>query len=659
MQIPATGRRTAYTAILLAIIAIIIFTAGQPAHAQTLPTLSWDETLYSVVEAPGLGSSVQVVVQINLSAASTDPVSVEVFTEDFTAFAGEDYVYINRTVRFPAGTTTKTLNLTILETVRDGLLVVENTELFNIWMQNPSNATIGSPSTQIEIVDEDQTEICISYPEYILEGESLYVTLTVEDYIDYAFTTLIFDADFPPIRPTPVTQLGTPGEDYTQFRFRPHMEKLERSKQFEIQTIDDNEAEGFERLGFSWTRGGLDQDITSCGSQDNAVIIVDDDTRPGVMTTSDWTSGATLHNKTLFVEEGSQASYDIWLSRQPTAPVEVTISTNGDRHLSGDDVTATFTPDDWIKRYTVNVEAESDNDSLNGVRAARHHVDSDDPAFSKDQRMLWSEMDTTADGQGRKIYEEDPDGSGITVTAHGVPYRHDGKPYWIELEFSEPIRNGYASLMAILNSGTHSTYVHRLHRIDGTTTRWAARMMPTAGLFTSLVIHPTDNCGDTHAICSRDGDPLENKLVISVAPIGKGDAKHPPGETDRPMVTFQTYVTSPEHTSEVRTTLRIYPATTEPVTFQIMTFDLPDGYNVNDLPLATRGQDYVHSIQTRTVTPGSVFSLSLFEVIDDDVAETDEVVGLLMFNLSENADFQGELNFNHNMVRFFTIQDDD
>lgn len=74
---------------------------------------------------------------VNLSAASSDAVTVKYATADGTATAGEDYVATSGTVTFAAGETSKTIAVTVL-----GDNVAEGVETFRLLLSSPTRATI-------------------------------------------------------------------------------------------------------------------------------------------------------------------------------------------------------------------------------------------------------------------------------------------------------------------------------------------------------------------------------------------------------------------------------------------------------------------------------------------------------------------------------------
>ena len=91
-------------------------------------------------------------ISVNLSAASTNTISVNYLFSDSTATDTQDYSAISGTLTFAPGETAKTLTLPILED-----LLVEGDELVKISLSNPTNAYIATGIGTVKIVDNDNS----------------------------------------------------------------------------------------------------------------------------------------------------------------------------------------------------------------------------------------------------------------------------------------------------------------------------------------------------------------------------------------------------------------------------------------------------------------------------------------------------------------------
>ena len=78
-------------------------------------------------------------ISVSLSESISYPVTVDYFTQDYTATAGQDYVATSGTLTFPAGTTNQTISVTILD---DSLKEGRERERFDLYLQSPENAVL-------------------------------------------------------------------------------------------------------------------------------------------------------------------------------------------------------------------------------------------------------------------------------------------------------------------------------------------------------------------------------------------------------------------------------------------------------------------------------------------------------------------------------------
>ena len=110
------------------------------------PSLTIDSD--SVTE--GNFSSVTATFTVSLTSASAQTVTVAYATANGTATAGSDYTAASGTLTFTPGTTTRTINVTVLTDTLD-----EANETFVVNLSNPVNATIADAQGIGTIVDND------------------------------------------------------------------------------------------------------------------------------------------------------------------------------------------------------------------------------------------------------------------------------------------------------------------------------------------------------------------------------------------------------------------------------------------------------------------------------------------------------------------------
>jgi dienelactone hydrolase len=104
-------------------------------------------------------------------------VSVDYFTTDITAKAGEDYAAAAGTVTFDAGQTNQTVRIVILN---DGLREAPASESFSLTLTNVSpNATLGVPAIATVFVQDNDPGIQVEFPQYWAREETGEVVVSV------------------------------------------------------------------------------------------------------------------------------------------------------------------------------------------------------------------------------------------------------------------------------------------------------------------------------------------------------------------------------------------------------------------------------------------------------------------------------------------------
>lgn len=133
-----------------------------------LPTISVNDP--SVTE--GSSGTTQIELTISLSAASTREISVNYATADGTATAGSDYVATAGPLQFPAGTTTRTVSVTV-----NGDPSNEANETFFLNLTDPINATLGDSQGTATIISDDILTVSSIGPDSGPSGGGTGVTL--------------------------------------------------------------------------------------------------------------------------------------------------------------------------------------------------------------------------------------------------------------------------------------------------------------------------------------------------------------------------------------------------------------------------------------------------------------------------------------------------
>ncbi|MEK6283139.1 MAG: Calx-beta domain-containing protein [Acidobacteriota bacterium] len=109
-------------------------------------TLQYSLASYSVSENTGTST-----ITVTRSGSTAGASSVTFATSNGTATAGQDYATTSGTLSFASGETSKTYNIPILD---DSL--VEGNETINLILSSPSGATLGSPSTAVLTIADNE-----------------------------------------------------------------------------------------------------------------------------------------------------------------------------------------------------------------------------------------------------------------------------------------------------------------------------------------------------------------------------------------------------------------------------------------------------------------------------------------------------------------------
>ena len=142
------------TAATLLAATLLFFTAEvlHATEAQSLPIISVESINISTDE-PETQSVKTVSIGVQLNAPSAEAVTVQYRTSDITAEAGRDYTAARGTVTIPAGSTSASFSVRILN---DNY--VENLERFRLEIHSPTGAALGASLAQVNIVDQDESD---------------------------------------------------------------------------------------------------------------------------------------------------------------------------------------------------------------------------------------------------------------------------------------------------------------------------------------------------------------------------------------------------------------------------------------------------------------------------------------------------------------------
>ncbi|MYI20113.1 MAG: hypothetical protein F4121_08580, partial [Acidimicrobiia bacterium] len=179
-----------------------------------------------------------ITVTVSLSSTSVDEVTVQYATSNGTATAGIDYTGSSGTLTFPAGDTSKTVSVSIIDDTLD-----EVNETFKVTLSNPTNdVTISDNEATVTITDDDDPP-SLRVADKTVDEDAGSVTLTVTlgrvssktVTVDYATSS----------------GTATAGIDYTDTSGSLSFAAGDTSKTVSVSIIDDNVDENSEAFTFT------------------------------------------------------------------------------------------------------------------------------------------------------------------------------------------------------------------------------------------------------------------------------------------------------------------------------------------------------------------------------------------------------------------------
>ncbi len=224
------------------------------------------------------------------------------------------------------------------------------------------------------------------------------------------------------------------------------------------------------------------------------------------------------------MSEGSDKRYRIWLAQPPTEDVTIGTELWGQDHdlTTQSPLTHTFTPDNWYEPYWITVDADEDDDTLDGYRRIHHTMETSDP-FYKDHSPGWVtayEMDNDADADGWETTSTPVSGvvNGITASLEYTPKRQDWDPFLIRIRFSEPVRTSYKKMRDHVLSVTGGE-VLRAYRTGGNSSDWTFEIGVHDGESPmTITLQGGRACSHQGGVCAAGGRRLANTLTLTLQP---------------------------------------------------------------------------------------------------------------------------------------------
>ena len=282
--------------------------------------------------------------EVRLSGASAQTVTVDYGTEDDSAIAGEDYTETSGTLTFGPGATARTIEVVVIDDAED-----EQEETFEVTLSGAWNATLSGGQAELTgtatIADDDTRGIAVNPAELgVAEGASASYTVALTSR---------------PTGPVTVTVGGTAGTDLsvTENTLTFSTTNWNTAQPVEVTAGQDDDAvEDTATL----THGASGGDYNSV-TKDLLVKVTDNDT-PGLV----------LSKMSMSVAEGSSDTYTVRLATQPTGQVTVTVGGIAGTDLSVTENTLTFSTTNWNTAQPVEVTAGQDDDAVDDTATLTH-----------------------------------------------------------------------------------------------------------------------------------------------------------------------------------------------------------------------------------------------------------------------------------------------
>jgi T5SS/PEP-CTERM-associated repeat protein len=295
-------------------------------------TMQFSSSTYAVNENGGTAR-----ITVNRFNKTTGTATVHYATSDGTATNGADYTAVSGTLTFTNGEVSKTFTVPIIDDA-----IAEANETINLTLSNPTGGVLGSPSTAILIIiDNDGGTLQFSASGYTVNENGGTATVRVNRVNKTGGTVTVDYA----------TRDGTAtnGVDYTAVSGTLTFGNGVTYKTFTVPIIDDLIYQG--NLTIKLTLSNPTGSGAVLGSPTNAVLTILDN-EGGVLQFS--SAGYTVN------EGGGAATIRVNRVTRTSGVVTVNYATSNGTATAGQDYTAragtlTFANGEWIKTFTVPI----------------------------------------------------------------------------------------------------------------------------------------------------------------------------------------------------------------------------------------------------------------------------------------------------------------
>ena len=247
-------------------------------------------------------------------------------------------------------------------------------------------------------------------------------------------------------------------------------QQLAGTATFRFAPVNDNLDEG---LSETVVFGGS---VTGLTVRTATLTIADDDGK-----------GIELSGGPVALTEEGGADYRVALATQPTGPVTVRVTVSGDRDVTVDPASLSFTADTWETAQTVTVSAAHDDDAANDTAELRHAASGADYGGVRALPLA--------------VAVTDNDTRGVTLSETAVSFREGARTTWTVVLDTRP--SGTVRVWPALATGSDADVTVTPSSLSFTTSSWSR-----AQTVTVRAAHDLDKLADSatveHAVSGAD-----------------------------------------------------------------------------------------------------------------------------------------------------------
>ncbi len=287
---------------------------------------------------------------INLDQPSDQPVSVRVNTTDGSATSGSDYEAIDQIITFDAGTTSKTVSVTVNDD-----LIQEPDETFTVSVTPTDSSVIaGTATSAIATIQDDDAKPTVS----IVNTTALDVKEGNADKTAYTFEVRLSKQAASDVTVDYTTQNGTAisGEDYDAATGSITFKAGETIKTITVNGIGDTKFEQNETFSVNLTNVSSNAEFVA---QSATATIVNDDTAPTIRINAE----AAIDEGNPDAGSTQDYTFTVTLSEATSVPISVDYRTVDQDAIAGQDYianigTLTFAPNTTSQQIVVKVNRD-------------------------------------------------------------------------------------------------------------------------------------------------------------------------------------------------------------------------------------------------------------------------------------------------------------